>query len=479
MNPIWGDYTLYAENSAIDLFKRELGFVIHYIYDCNEQMASKINALLLLKKLNQLQGEKFKHEKELKRLIDNLCKNQNSEQLWGWWNQGSTEYWISEYVLNTLLDAKDAGYNITINENTLKNYLQGMVEKEIRLIRNSDERKHMSKNHIFIGLELLKRLGADYPYRHTYEELDAMLPSRGLTERLEAQQTLYKLELFDLMSKDSVVKDMQRSILGNYYWKEKEKDVSLWRSPNVSNIENSLMGYELLKLFQVSEDTISGVQNYFFENRNGNHWGNTYESMRIITTLIPDLLQEVNRMEKTTFTVNGKEITTLPYKANLGEVDKVTVSKSGTLPLFVTTYQEQWVENPEVVNDKGFTIETYFKSNNKAIDTLKAGRTVTLEVQVSLSGEANYVMLEIPIPAGCSYEKKERGRNSYEVHREYYKDKVVIFCNRLTEGEHTFKIELLPRYNGVYTINPANIELMYYPTIQGNNEIRKVNIAEY
>ena len=85
-------------------------------------------------------------------------------------------------------------------------------------------------------------------------------------------------------------------------------------------------------------------------------------------------------------------------------------------------------------------------------------------------------MIEVPIPAGWSYENKKERKNGNEVHREYYQDKVVIFCNRLTQGVHYFNIELLPRYSGLYHLNPANVELMYFPTQQGNTGIKTTKI---
>ena len=84
-------------------------------------------------------------------------------------------------------------------------------------------------------------------------------------------------------------------------------------------------------------------------------------------------------------------------------------------------------------------------------------------------------MIQVPIPAGCSYNSKST-INRNEVHREYYKNEVIIFSNKLIKGSYQFEIDLLPRYTGKYTLNPAKIELMYFPTFNANNEIKKVNI---
>ena len=98
-----------------------------------------------------------------------------------------------------------------------------------------------------------------------------------------------------------------------------------------------------------------------------------------------------------------------------------------------------------------------------------------LLVEVEVKADADYVMIQVPIPAGCSYEAKE-GKGPYEVHREYFRHKVNIFCDKLPKGKYTYTIKLLPRYTGAYTLNPATAELMYFPSFFGRNELKQVRV---
>ena len=82
--------------------------------------------------------------------------------------------------------------------------------------------------------------------------------------------------------------------------------------------------------------------------------------------------------------------------------------------------------------------------------------------------DLEHVMIEIPIPAGCSYADKRQRWNGIETHREYFKDKTVIFCQRMTPGTYIFQVHLLPRFTGSYHVNPAQISLMYFPVINAN-----------
>lgn len=85
-------------------------------------------------------------------------------------------------------------------------------------------------------------------------------------------------------------------------------------------------------------------------------------------------------------------------------------------------------------------------------------------------------MIEVPIPAGCYYESKSQLRTNGEVHREYYNNKTNIYCQYLKKGKYTYTISLLPRYSGSYTLNPAVVECMYFPTIYGREGMKRVKV---
>ncbi len=163
---------------------------------------------------------------------------------------------------------------------------------------------------------------------------------------------------------------------------------------------------------------------------------------------------------------------TFPYEATLAPGQPLTVSKTGDFPVYFTAYQRYWDAAPRE-NSEHFSIRTAFaKGGNR----LRAGKPETLEVTVEVHKDAQYVMIEVPIPASCSYESK-RAYFPGEVHREYFRHKTAIFCENLKPGTHRFTIELLPRYAGTFTLNPAKVELMYFPVFQANNAGRKVEVG--
>ena len=60
----------------------------------------------------------------------------------------------------------------------------------------------------------------------------------------------------------------------------------------------------------------------------------------------------------------------------------------------------------------------------------------------------------------------------------HFKEKVSIFVRNMPAGRHEYRVELLPRYTGTFTVNPARAELMYFPTFFGRNGMQKVDVVK-
>ena len=135
-----------------------------------------------------------------------------------------------------------------------------------------------------------------------------------------------------------------------------------------------------------------------------------------------------------------------------------------------------------------FVITSYSIHYTKLYDEndvreLKAGQPVKLMVDVLVKGDVDqeYVMINIPIPGSCSYHTKNQFNynwRSVESYREYFKEETAIFCEKMKPGYHRFEIDLLPRFSGKYVLNPAQVELMYFPVVNANEDLKYVKVIE-
>jgi hypothetical protein len=73
-------------------------------------------------------------------------------------------------------------------------------------------------------------------------------------------------------------------------------------------------------------------------------------------------------------------------------------------------------------------------------------------VDVEKDANFEYVMIEVPIPGACSYADKRQNDIYFETRREYFKDRTVIFCEKMKTGKYIFHVQLLPRFTGKYMV---------------------------
>ena len=456
-DPALGQVSLTATTNVLHVMENEIHYLIEYKYGCNEQLASKLKALLAWKSITHDQGKMFDQEKEIVKIIGLLEKNQNENNLWGWWKDSKDNKWISLHVLEALTEATRQGYRVGVNKNQITEHLVWELETNT----NFYDRVRILKI-----LNVLKAAIAPDIYIADLEKLPH-LRLNGLLQILHLKQ-LYHLE-YNL---DTLDQYQQNTLLGNVYFGEQNATSSLL----VNELQNTLLAYKILKADSVSHDEILGkMRNYFLEKRSRGRWGNTYESAKIIETILPDFLGTKKALVPPALTIDGavkKQVKTFPFSMTVDPGQQIEITKSGNFPVYFSSAQSYWESTP--TEKKGdFVIDTKFDTDTPGV--LSAGNPAKLVVNLEVKKDASFVMINVPIPAGCSYADKSH-KTWMESHREHFKNETAIFCEDLPRGNYIFEIDLMPRYSGIYTLNPAKVELMYFPVFNGNNELRKLKV---
>ncbi|MCB8999317.1 MAG: carboxypeptidase-like regulatory domain-containing protein [Bacteroidales bacterium] len=456
-DPNLGEVSLYARADILDVIKDEISHVIKYMYSCNEQIASKLKALLAEKNICQYEGIKFRDENEIDKLIRLINKNQNENGLWGWWKGSDENAWISLHVLEALTAAQKQGYDTKINK-------AQVTENLVWEYENSTD--FYTRLRI---LKILRLLDAQISYNSYITNLESSqkLSFNGLLQIIELKQ-----QCNIKCNTDTLKYYQRRTLFGNIYYSDENNESSIL----LNDIQNSLLAYKILKADSIDNSvTLLKMRNYFLENRKTGYWRNTYESAKIIETILPDLIAGKSKMVKPSLVLKGdvsKTVTEFPFEMKAKPQQSIEISKTGDSPVYFTSYQRYWNSSPKLTKSD-FEINTNFVNDSSSI--LIAGKETALIANVIVKKDAEFVMINIPIPGGCSYaDKKNNFRN--ESYREYFKNETTIFCEKLPKGSYAFEIKLKPRFTGSYTLNPAKVELMYFPTFNANNDIRKVMI---
>ena len=464
-----GQIQFRAQPSALHLLQEDLQYLQDYPYTCNEQTASKLIGLLSEKQICQALNKPFTGEKMIRNAIARLVKAQNADGSWGWWSNGVANTWMSNYVVRALHSAQSMGYPSKALENGLR-WLTNQLS-----LKNDQE--------FLQTLETLLQTG------------QKITVSKELSDSLNKPQKLLHNRLLKLWiqqelglkpSLDSLLKYRKLDVYGGAFW-EDSRTTQDWQYDWYNNrLSNTLLAYQIAQKAGL-KDELRRIRIHLIANRgysqNGIRsaygWRNTLEVASVLKTILPDLLVEKTaQLGKLQLSgaLNG-EVSNSTLEATFDASQSLSLKLNGAGPFFCTAYQQTWNSNLQPKSDL-FAVKSHLEQNGAEIKHLQFGKPAQLVVEIEVKQEAQYAMIEIPIPAGCSYFKKPQSYRMPEVHREYFAEKVSIFCERLPIGKQRFVVDLEPRFSGTYTLNPVRVEEMYFPVLYGRNGVEKVQIRQ-
>lgn len=445
---------LYLQNDPVDFLIKELEQLQNYPHSCMEQTASKLNAYLMEENIRKSLGQKFTHAADAKKLLKRLSKGRKANGSWGWWEESPENLWMTCYVYDIVLKALAAGYSF-------ENFAESTKFLIAALPR-------MKGNELLTVLNSLSGAGAVVPYSDYLKKLEK--------EELTLSQNLIVMKIRQANRLDYdvnfILKEKKNTLFNNYYWGNESNH---WYD-NSTNA--TLLAYTILQAKDSAHAYLPFIRSYLLEIKQQNKWKNTIETAKILETILPALVTEKGKVlpvEVVLSPLSAKPISRFPYKEQTSGKQHITLSKKGSTPVYFTAYQKTWNTTPGKKEDS-FSVTSHFETGRKPADTIKAGKALELVVEVLVKKKSEYLMIEVPVPAGCSYDTGSSESNPFDSHREYFKDKTAIFCEQLPEGKHTFRIKLQPRFKGAYTLNPAKVESMYFPVFYGRNGISRVEI---
>ncbi|MEO5942957.1 MAG: carboxypeptidase-like regulatory domain-containing protein [Ferruginibacter sp.] len=458
-SPLNTEFNIYAQNNTLDVLLQELDHLKEYPFACMEQTASKVTGLAMEKKIKAQLKQPFKDQRILDKLISKIQKAQLFDGGWAWWENGKANLYITNYVANALLQFRSD----PLIETNIRNaflYLQNQLQ-------------FLNRSQALATLSTL----SEGKHEMNYKELLDKMPFDSLSQheqwqyvKIEQQQQLnYQQELKKLFDKKT------ETILGGMHWGQNNYS---WYS---NDIATTVIAFNVIKNDSSYRQFTLPVIQYFLEKRKNGYWANTVESATIVNAILPSILEKQSSFSqpaKLTFTGDTSfVINKFPYKLAIKNsvVRNISVHKTGGGLTYLTAYQKIFNPLPQPVEDK-FIIETSFQRNSRTVTSISSVEKIKMIVKVNVLKDADYVMLQVPIPAGCIYSNKNN--KDWSVYKEFYKDREILFIESLPKGEHEYEIELEPRYNGTYTLNPAKAELMYYPVFYGRNAMKKISIVK-
>ena len=446
--------TIRVMSTQSDLLQDEVSMLTHYPYGCNEQITSKLIGFMTANlNPNITKHQRKANEKKIEKLVKTLRERQSPNGLWGWWKSDISIRWISYYIVETLQK-----YHIDFPKGNTIETCKSLIEEN-----------RLSSEKLF-GLMMLHSLGEKLDYRTMLNNLDTV-KSLTFQERLDLNELKAKCGL--PVDYKWLNKYREETMTGCVYYRFKNEHYVY-----SNEMMNTLRVYRILQADSLknSKDEMQKIRDYFYNQKtlsHTSHWRNTYESAMILRTLSDDMMQSMAE-EKKRVRFSGalrEEIDQFPYERKVPAEGALSISQNGTSPVYMSVSSTYW-DRPVKAKGTGFSIQTSFSDS-----VLTVSERVKMKVVVSVEKDADYVLIHVPIPAGCTYASKEQSWENNEVYREYYKEHTNIFCSELKRGVYEFTIELTPFCQGDYILNPAKVEQMYFPEFNACTEMKKVKIG--
>ncbi len=456
-----GKTTISIEGSLIDVMLQEIENLKEYPHGCTEQITSKLLSIHYEEVLKQLMGRKDFNNTRTKRVILNkLAAAQNQDGSFGWFANNSGDIRVSNYVLNALVKVNtDGSLNAMIRDGYkfLNNQLANMdtLSRIASLVTLSNARQKAeyafyidaikidSLDHYnqFSVLQIRKALGMDYKVA-----LDALLKKANVNER-------------------------------GLSWGQDSYD---WYR---NQMATTLLAYQLIEEDTAYNEIKKQIVDYLLFRRNKGYYRNTAESGLVLSTLLPSLIKEQKlnpgKRIKTKVNISGSHtemIDSFPKRIVLNDKTvRLNIQKEGMAPAYISVNYEFF--NPDPVEKEGtFMVNSSFKDNSGTVqEVLKQGESLKLIIKVEATKDAEYVLIDVPLPAGCIPLPKSK-TNPYEASRANFKDKTSIYCGRLPKGVYYFEIDVQARFKGAFRLSPASAAMMYFPDEQGNTAVKRVEI---
>jgi hypothetical protein len=417
-----------------------------YNYGCVEQTSSKLKAMVYQQEINAKLGRKIVRDTEIVKLIRHLQDMQNGDGSFGWWRKGSTDIHMTAYALEALVVAQSKGYacdGVVFAEDYLNKHLNNCSQSErlycLHLLSTKRAHRLVAKDLDFVNIMSLSTTDKMYYYKLKMllgeaisdNDIYALCLEIGNRVRWCGYETFFEDEratmfkAFQIFNGTAVQKQIEQMF--------KQRILS-------GSLENNL---------------------------------NTFSKATLIEALIAQTTQDGTSISAEVRINDSIKINSYPYTLAIPSAG-VTLKHTGAA-VFMQSAEEYPVYKPASV-DSIFKVGTSFMQNGLNTNTLTRGQKTTMRIALSAYKTKSYVIITIPLPAGVRVKDKKQVVLSGEDYIEYHKDKIVIFKTKLVTGDSYIDIPLQVEYAGSFQMPAAQIYMMYYPFVNGNNEDKTVLI---
>lgn len=509
-----GGFRVTMASTALTGLDGAARYLFEYPYGCIEQRTSRIrplvlgNELLDMYDLTVLDGDRDQLIRQWLSDIEGFWTGNGFSM---WRGQSFANVYASAYVLLVMAEARDAGYDIP------QHLTQQAVSWLDRAVRNRSQRPQYYTAQVWeetraLMLYVLARHG-----RVLESEINTLIQERAAlsTEALSHLARITALPNASSLTRhqaaliDQIRSNIQVEATGAYVMIPNDNS---WRWIFASNNRATASALVALSEVAPNEDNrilAERMVRYLMRNQTGFSWASTQENATVIDGFrafvaayereTPDMVGEITLAGQQILreSFRGRSLNTAEAERSLdalqsGQQLPVTISAEGQGRIYYTLALDTYSNEPRPAFAQGLTVSRTIQPIDDrgepigpplaANGELPAGQLVRVTIRLSSGSVRNYVVVDDALPAGmealnaafettssiADQEGSDRWWGSFN-HFEIHDDRVVLFADYLTSGEHVYTYLARATTPGTFVHPPIAAEEMYNPEVMGRS----------
>ena len=485
-----------------------LDYLTTYPYGCTEQtMSSFLPNVIVSGTLKEFKSTSIRSSNDLKTKVERgrnrLYGFQHQDGGWGWWKEDQTDPFMTAYVIDGLMLAKQAGYEIDDER-----LARGREKLQSMLDSGTANGEIDPDTRAFMVYALVESGGADNSrIEKLFVERSNLQPyGRALLA------LMLSLNHADRQAAE-VAEEIERSAQvtkGSAHWQTKRPARLDFSEQDL--IESTAMSLKALARIKPGSSLLPLAARWLVsERQNGYYWNSTKDTAFAIFGLIDyvKVSRELTPSYDLEVYVNGETVVaehvsdasaTRTFLLNrkgsaVGATNHIRIVKRGPGSLYFSSAVEYYTNDENVEaggsSDLKVTREYYRLRVEADGDKLKwtmvpltgeihSGDLVV--VKLRLTGKpARHLMLEDPIPSGAeqmeavgnlNLDYSDSGWTDWYSSREFRDQRTVFFLDHF-DGEVRFQYAMRVQVPGDFVVAPARVELMYEPSTNAHTATQR------
>lgn len=488
-----------------------LTYLQNYPYDCLEQTISRFLPNVLTTQALKAAGLSDPTleaglQEQVTTALQQISSKQNANGGWGWWGSEKSDALTSAYVVLGLVEAKQAGYNVSANLFALGvRYLQTQILSSVRMT----EPEKINRQAFL--LYVLSRAGK--PDVSSSVQLYEQRQNAGLYARALLAQTLYQIDAEDTRV-DTLLSDLNSAAIlsaSGAHWEEGSPDRWNW------NTDTRTTAIILSALSQIDPENPvnANAVRWLITHRSNGHWSGTQETAWTLMALTRWMTASGELQAEFEYgaALNGKQLgggtadadnlrQTLELKVDIAELateeaNRLLIARDeGPGNLYYTAHLNVWLPVDQVkALDQGLIVSrSYYRLDDLQTPVTQAthGELLLGRLTLVAPNAVHFVVVDDPLPAGLEAvdQSLKTSPQSIYVPQEYtwedmfwkgwgwwyfsqiqYRDeKVVLAADYLPAGTYIYTYLVRAGTVGEFYTIPPTAQEFYFPDVYGRGE---------